>query len=528
MNNTCKPLCCLLLAALPLSLSAAASDFGEGLTRSSAPRLLSNADRQHNHWSGVGRIRNETLALCTATLLDTRDAQGKSGPAYVITSSHCIHRASGAVIKDLPLKGTITFNYFDDTLEQLKAYPLKTLKWGSSQGVDLALIELDRPLAGLIKDGIEPLKLADAVPVDGTNILALSAPAWNTLHVSACQQQTSEEVVEQPFVWRVTLKNQCKGVGPGAFGGPLLDRASNRLFGILSTTTTGSNSQQKCQRDTPCEIKNGQPAWHADTNYGSPVTFLNQCFVQGVLAADAQACDLYPTTSITFTSPEPIQQYFVKTASNQGESITPRWNLAFTASTALYRYKAARRASECENPVHYSMPLPSQNAVINDAIGPHTGMHMLCILGVESDQAVSNGAMRNAVTLAVELAEPAAARTPEVKVVLDRHVLQRYTVIWQLAPPFMNRYTVKYGPAATTDCLNKDGYRPLPPVESDDLDDDALDLYGNPPQNQATTAPTEQFAQIISTYDQPIKVCTYAFDQADQASSLRVDLLKPR
>lgn len=516
-----------MLAALSLPSWATSGDLGEGLANASPPQLLTNATRQHNHWSGVGRIRNDTHALCTATLLDTRDERGNSGPAYVITSYHCIHRLSGAVIKDQPLKGSITFNYFEDTLEKLKIYPLKTLKWGSSQGVDLALIELESPLTTLINDGIEPLKLADAVPADGTNILALSAPAWNTLHLSACIQQSSEEVVEQPFVWRVTMKNQCKGIELGAFGGPLLDRATNTLFGIISTTTVGGDAEKKCQRDMPCEIKNGQASWHAESNYGSPVTFLNECFVKGILTADAQVCDLYPTTSISFTSPEPIQQYFVKSIKDQGQSITPRWNLEFTVNTALYRYKATRQASECENPAGYSVPLPSKEAVIKDAIGPQTGMHMLCILGVESAQSVSNSAMRNAVTLAVDLAEPATARTPQIKVVLDKQVLQRYTIIWHLAPPFMSRYTYKYGPAATTDCLKSEGYRPVPPPISDD-EDDALDLFGMPPQSQAPDAPIEEFAQFISPHDQPIKVCTYAFDQGDQRSALRTDVLKPR
>ncbi|NWC85560.1 trypsin-like peptidase domain-containing protein [Pseudomonas reactans] len=527
MNRPYSLLSCALLATLPLALWATPSDFGEGLANANPPRLLKNATRQHNHWSGVGRIRNDSLALCTATLLDTRDERGNSGPAYVITSSHCIHRVSGAVTKDLPLKGSITFNYFDDTLEKLKIYPLKTLKWGSSQGVDLALIELESPLAKLISDGIEPLKLADAVPADGTNILALSAPAWNTLHLSACIQQSSEEIVEQPFVWRATMKNQCQGIEPGAFGGPLLDRATNTLFGIVSTTTIGRDVEKKCQRDTPCEVKNGQASWHADSNYGSPVTFLNQCFVKGVLTADAQTCDLYPATSITVTNPEPIQQYFVKTAKDQGQSITPRWNVAFTTNTALYRYKVTRQARECESPVNYSVPLPSKDAVIRDVIGPQIGMHMLCILGVESDQGVSWNSMRNAVTLAVELADPATAREPDVKVVLDKHVLQNYTVLWHMAPPFINRVIYKYGPITETDCMMPEGYQPLPPTESDDLDE-ALDLYGMPPQNQAPDAPAEKYAQFISTHNQPIKVCTYAFDQADQRSTLREDLLKPR
>jgi len=135
--------------------------------------------------------------------------------------------------------------------------------------------------------------------------------------------------------------------------------------------------------------------------------------------------------------------------------------------------------------------------------------------------------MRNAVTVAVELVEPATARKPDVKVVLDKHVLQNYTVLWHLAPPLINRVIYKYGPAAETDCAVHEGYQPLPPTESDDLDE-ALDLYGMPPQNQAPDAPAEKYAQFISTRNQPIKVCTYAYDQADQRSALREDLLKPR
>lgn len=129
-----------------------------------APRLLHNNRQQH-----------QSQALCTASLLDTRNAHGKSGPAYVVTSSHCLHRLGGLVHEDLPIKGSVNFNYFDDTLETIKAYPLKTLKWSSSQGVDLAIVELHTSLASLIDDGITPLKLAEAAPADGADILTLTA-----------------------------------------------------------------------------------------------------------------------------------------------------------------------------------------------------------------------------------------------------------------------------------------------------------------------------------------------------------------
>ncbi|WWG66523.1 hypothetical protein VRB21_01430 [Pseudomonas poae] len=162
------------------------------------------------------------------------------------------------------------------------------------------MIELQATLASLITTGITPLKLAEEIPADGVDILALTAPEWDTLHLAACTQQASRELVEQPFVWRVTMKNQCEGVALGGFGGPLLDRASNRLFGILSTSTRGQPAERKCQRDAPCEVNNGIPVWQTETNYGSPITFLNQCFVGGVLQTDGEHCELYPTTSITF------------------------------------------------------------------------------------------------------------------------------------------------------------------------------------------------------------------------------------
>ncbi|TFY87738.1 serine protease [Pseudomonas nabeulensis] len=520
-------LICAMLTALPSTLWAAPKDFGEGLANASPARPLTNARHQHDHWTGVGRIRNESQTLCTASLLDTRDEDGHSGPAYVITSSHCLHRLNGAVQKDLPMKGSISFNYFDDTLETFKTYSLKTLKWGSSQGVDLAIIELQTSLAELIKAGIQPLKLAEEVPTDGNDILALFSPEWDTLHLSACTHQTSRELVEQPFVWRVTMKNQCQGVGRGAFGGPLLDRASNRLFGILSTSTRDQPAERKCQRDAPCEINNGLPTWHAETNYGSPVTFLNHCFAKGVLQADSEQCDLYPATAITFKNPEPIQQYFVQKPGGKSKSIVPRWNLSFATNTPFYRYKTTRRALDCENPVHYSAPIKAENAYINDAIGPQTGLHMLCIVGVKSaEQNVTNGMMRNALTLAVELAEPGPARTPNLTISLDKQGLAAYTVVWNLAPPFMNRYTYKYGPAATTDCLRPADYLPIPPPPPVDEDDDIIDLVY--PLNDYPDMPLEKYARLITVRDKPYKICTYAYDQADQPSTLRVDLLKPR
>ena len=110
---------------------------------------------------------------------------------------------------------------------------------------------------------------------------------------------------------------------------------------------------------------------------------------------------------------------------------------------------------------------------------------------------------------------------------LDKQGSAAYTVIWNLAPPFMHRYTYKYGPAATTDCLRPVGYQPIPPAPAAaDEEDEIIDLVY--PLNDHPGIVLEKYAQVISVRNTPYKICTYAFDQADQPSTLRVDLLKPR
>ena len=130
--------------------------------------------------------------------------------------------------------------------------------------------------------------------------------------------------------------------------------------------------------------------------------------------------------------------------------------------------------------------------------------------------------------LAVELAKPGPARTPNLTISLDKQGLAAYTVIWNLASPFMHRYTYKYGPAATTDCLRPVGYLPIPPTPvplDEDEEDDVIDLVH--PLNDYPVMPLEKYARLITVRDTPYKICTYAYDQADPPSTLRVDLLKP-
>ncbi|WP_248745394.1 trypsin-like peptidase domain-containing protein [Pseudomonas sp. MWU12-2037] len=503
------------------------------------PAFVSNFDGRFNKWSGIGRIKNQSQALCTASLLDTRTPDtAADAPAYIVTSNRCLHQDNREIQKDQPIVGTVSFNYFEDSIEQLKLYKLKTLRWSSSAGIDLAIIELEKPLATLLAEGIEPLKLATTEPRPRSDILALGVPEWATLQVSACTHLASAEILEQPWVWRSTMKNRCRGITAGSFGGPLLDRESGELFGIIATTTHETREEKQCLAGTPCETTQGQPDWQPGTNYGSSLAFLNRCFIDGRLTADPHECDLYPTTSISFENPQPIQQYFV--ASPNGNSdIIPNWKAPLRLSTPFYRFKTVRRATDCEDPAHYGPALPSLSAMIDLPIGPQTGIHMLCILGMETQTPQHPPArMKGALTLAVELAEPGPARSPDMSIELDRTLLGTYAVIWQHNPPFYARYEYKYGPARSTDCQDKAGFVEIPPPLEEEEEDvllpvdpdipPAVELVKKTIKVRIDELPNGQYKELFSVYREPIKLCTRAYDQANQVSPVRTDILRPR
>ncbi|KTB74227.1 hypothetical protein AO068_20640 [Pseudomonas sp. ICMP 3272] len=145
---------CCIAALLPFSIHAAA-DLGEGLLS----LVLLNADGSRDHWNDIGRINSRSGSNCTATLIDTRNADSPpDAPAYALTSGHCISRQNGLIITDGEIEGSVQFNFFTDSVA--RSYPLKRVSWSSMQGVELAIVELQPNLETLIKDGIQPLALA--------------------------------------------------------------------------------------------------------------------------------------------------------------------------------------------------------------------------------------------------------------------------------------------------------------------------------------------------------------------------------
>jgi hypothetical protein len=167
---------CLLNIPI-LSAHATPRDIGEGLTGDSNSKALENINDHYGLWSGIGRLTNSSGERCTAALIDTRNTEGKAiGPAYLITSGHCVFAEYGTARINENLNANITFNYFHDVPEQHKTYKIRKASWSSMVGMDLAILEVDAPLATLIQDWIMPLKLSPHTPTGSHDVVNVGAP----------------------------------------------------------------------------------------------------------------------------------------------------------------------------------------------------------------------------------------------------------------------------------------------------------------------------------------------------------------
>lgn len=487
--------CAFALGAL--SATAQVPDFGDGLENLSPSRVLTNQNGRYDHFKSIGRIQSTDSRACTATLIDTRSAPASAttGPAYVLTSGHCLYRKNnGVILVDHPVSGTMTFNYFSDTVGQQQSYPLKRVNWSSMQGVDLAIVELDASLETLIQAGIQPLEMAEETPQAGTDILVVGAPLpfeAPYLRMAACTQQSSDEVIEQPWVWRHTVKNQCRDIETGSSGSPVLTRDSNTLFAVINTTTlarNGAHSGPMLTAETTSTDQGG--------NFGNPISYLRQCFVAGEFNRDPEVCPLFPTFSMEFSATGHPEQYTKVKLDSDGGEIYPDWEVAFSIDKPFYRYKTVQQAIQCESPDYYSPAIESKEPMTGVRIGPQVGVQMLCILGVDSiDERPSTGLMRNALTLATELQPASPASPPQVQII-PRH--DSYSVSWQHDSQLISSQTFKLGAVDSTDCNDPAGYK------------------------RALRAIN------VTSRMLPLKICTYAYDHADQPSDVREDVLAVR
>ncbi|OAJ49898.1 trypsin-like serine peptidase [Pseudomonas marginalis] len=464
-----------------------ARDLAEGLTEQSPSAALENKDHRYPQWTGIGSLKNALGQTCNAVLLDTRDHRGKAiGPAYVLTSGHCVFFSYGTARLRQAITADVTFNYFHDTPERHVTYAVKTAHWSSMAGTDLAVLELDTSLAVLVTNAIMPLKLASQRQATDREVINVGAPTGflkKGLRMSACVESTINNFAEHPGVFPSALRNRCNGLRPGSSGSPMLDRNTNEITSIISKVASAIQRDilNSCQNNSACEA--------AKFNYSYPANDLYYCFVDGVFRNDTLTCQL-KAVEITLDEPWNLKPYVHLQRDAADQVIRPTWNLRFSIQEPFYRFKAVNDISDCARTHGYQVAVASDEAYINLPIGPVLGSHVLCILGVQkAEQPLTVPLLRNVFTHSVFLTNPAPA--PQLK--------HRYHITWENQhSSFSRHYYYSVNSAISTPC--------------GDIDDERY-----------TLALDGIFLDIAEL---PITLCSYARNNTGQPSAIRTDVIE--
>ena len=228
-----------------------------------------------------------------------------------------------------------------------------------------------------------------------------------------------------------------------------------------------------------------------------PVRGLLDCFSNGRVDLHIERCHLLPGFQLVQQPNAAFKRLYKLGIDDNGNTPLPLWNFAFTLDTQRYRYKATRDALACEDPDGYSGTLPAMGTVlINDPIGPETGWHFLCVVGVGSAKDLAwRGLLANALSIAVELLPAVAVPAPDMAV--ERLENGDWRVNWRTEPPHLQRYRVKKGKPGQTDCADPASYRML-----------------------------RHQQYVFKRAELPLKLCSQAEDIVKQRSAPREDVLE--
>lgn len=153
-----------------------------------------------------------------ATALVTLPNNIGTGSAFIVSPTKLI--TARHVIADLN-EGDLVSIYFEKSTNKTKT-EAKVLFKPKNESNDYAVLELVKPI-----NDINPLVIGDAGGIQTTDEVAIIGyPAG--LFSSAKAQVTNNEVSENPLLFQM-----YGGACPGSSGGPVIDKKSNDVIGIL-------------------------------------------------------------------------------------------------------------------------------------------------------------------------------------------------------------------------------------------------------------------------------------------------------
>jgi hypothetical protein len=406
-----------------------------------APRPpMVNADGSNDAFTGVGQLRGFG-STCTAFLLDVGEP---TDPAYAMTSGHCVGIFDNTtIVRDRRAQGaSVTFGMFADTPNDHAEVAVRTVRYGTMRGTDVAILELAatrRDLAGLASyDVADTPAPGEAIRVVGIPVTGLDESQW-FLRGATCTAGGTTRLVEFVWVWDAATSSDCAGILAGNPGSPVFaaDDATT-VLAMVNTTTIGAGPTRNCYLGAPCELAAGGAAHRPNTAYAMPVGGWAACF-DPRWDATAQGCP---------AERSPVAVSTPRWAVRPGAT----WAATMTGPSAPLGVKTGPGATtDCSDPAGYAF---ATGATYDAPVPSAEGVYVLCAATLDADLVAATADAGSAV---VEV----DSTRPDAPIRLSKVPLGDGVQVEPiLAPPEYSSFLVKVGRRRSTNCARPARYVP--------------------------------------------------------------------
>ncbi|MCC3768242.1 trypsin-like peptidase domain-containing protein [Streptomyces sp. UNOC14_S4] len=421
----------------------------------------------------TGRLIGGGGTTCTATVVADTAKPDPARKALILSNGHCVDDMLGTndvVLDEAAPEGfTFTPAYFhDDTAEQ-RTFTVERVSYATMKDIDVSVLRLSATYGELAKLNVLPRTLAAEPPGQGTALQAAHAPTDGVesgeqfLRLSECKVTgTSVALHESTWLWRGFTRTDCLGISGGSSGGVVTAANGDRVVGLLNTVTTPG--YLGCGLGRPCEgSASGLVVPKDDTVYATPVGAVASCLDATGLKPDKAGCrlDLGEQVAVTASGKQ------TRSATADGPA---RWDAHIAqGKKQQHTYVAVKSgpfgAVDCTRPEGYGKPRQLTAAGLDHAepLPKKDNLYVLCAAGGPSAD------LRGA-AWEKSLAHPSYAYArvdntpPTVPATIDvQNFGEGADATFWVRPVYqpweISAYKVKYGPKATTNCADPEGYR---------------------------------------------------------------------
>ncbi|UGY94894.1 trypsin-like peptidase domain-containing protein [Streptomyces gobiensis] len=420
-----------------------------------------------------GRLIGGNGTTCTATLIHATGKPDPADKALVLSNGHCVSDSmkTNEVIasESAPAGWSFTPAFFHDNVSEHQRFPVERITYATMKDIDVSVLQLSATYGDLQKLEVTPRTLSAGRPAVGSALQAAHAPTDGVqdgkrfLRLSDCAVTASSvSLHEYTWLWEGATRTDCLGISGGSSGGAVTATDGNQLVGLINTVST--SGYLGCGLGRPCEgSPSGLVVPKDNTVYATPVDAVASCLDERGLRLDKQGCRLDRGQQVNVTA----SGQHTQSETSQGRA---RWDAHITpAGDQAHAYVTFKSGPlgviDCKKPEGYAKPQPLTSAGVDydELLAEEDNIYVLCVVGGPDNTLRGHGwdtSFAHPSYAYARVDNTAPSVPPQVDIErFGSGAEASYWVRPVYAPWEITAYKVKYGPEATIDCADPEGYR---------------------------------------------------------------------